>query len=100
MHEEVAVLYEGNIQDKGKDTDEDGEEELCVTGYNTKNNDDNIVQNTAELFHDSADEVIPTDDSIVTNKVDIKTGSDSKRKAESGHNRTEDGKKQRSHDQK
>ena len=31
-HEEVAASDEGNIQDKGKYTDEDAEEELCVTG--------------------------------------------------------------------
>ena len=90
---------EENIQDKGKDTDEDGEEELCVTGRNTENNG-NIVQNTAYLFHDSNNEVISTNDSIVTDRVDIKTGSDSKWKAESGDDTTQDGKKQRSHDQK
>ena len=72
-----------------------------MTGHNAKNNNDNIVQNTAELFYGSDDEVVSTDDSIVTvtDKVDIKTGADSKRKAESGYDKIEDGKKERSQEQ-
>ena len=35
-HEEISTLNEGNIQDKGKDTDEDNEEELGVTEDDTK----------------------------------------------------------------
>ena len=98
-HGEIMALDEGNIQDKGKDTDEDNEEELGVTGDNTKNDDDDIGQNNSELFDDSNNGVISTYDSIVTgSNFDIKMSSDSKRKAESGDDKTEDGKKQRSYE--
>ena len=106
-HEEIATSDEGYIQDKGKDTNEEKEEELGVTGDNTNHDDDgknieenDIVENNSEEFDGSDDGMISTNDSIVTGRnVSIKTGSDCKRKAESGDDKTEDGKKQRNHDQ-
>ena len=89
--EEVAASGVGNKRDVGKVTDEDVEEELRET------NDDNIPQNTADVFHDSDGGEISTSDNIVTEKGDVKTGSDNKRKAENGDDNTEDGKKQRGH---
>ena len=61
---------------------------------------DDIGQKNSELFDDSDDELISTNDSIVAGRnIDIKMGSGSKRKAESGDDETEDGKKQRSDNQ-
>ena len=62
-------------------------------------NDDNIPQNTADLFHDSDSDELSTSDNIVRDKGDIKMGSDNTRKAENGNGSTEDRKKQRGHDE-
>ena len=84
-HEETVTSDEEYIEDKGKDTNEDN-------GDNTKNDNDDIGQNNSELFNDSNDGVISTNDSIVLGRnVDIGTGPDCKRKAESGDGKTEDG---------
>ena len=50
-----------------------------------------------DLFHGSAGDGLSTSDSIVTDKGNIKTGYNNKRKAENGDGKTEGGKKQRGH---
>ena len=58
-------------------------------------------QDKSEKLDSSDGGMISTNGSIMTVKnVDIKMGSDDKRKAESGDENTEDGKRQRNHDQK
>ena len=62
---------------------------------------DDIDQNSSEEFDNSNDGMVSTNDSIVMGENDdINMSSDGKRKAGSGYDSTEDGKKQRYQDQK
>ena len=91
--EEIVALSMRNKQYICKVTDKDAKEEHHET------NDDNIPQNPTDLFHDSNGDKLSTSDNILTNKGDIKTGSDNKRKAANGNDNTEDGKKKRGHNE-
>ena len=76
--EKVAASGLGYKQDIHKVTDDEVKGNLCET------NDDNITQITADLFHESDGDELSTSDNIGTNRSDIKTCSDRRRKPENG----------------
>ena len=63
-------------------------------GGHHESNDDEVCENTCDLFVDS-DSDESTVDNMVTDKGNTKTGSDNKRKAENDDDNTDDGKKQK-----
>ena len=87
--EEVAG---SSVQKKGyvcKVTDEDGE------AAHDETNDENVLRDPTDLFHDSDEDDLSTGDNMVMDKNNIETGSDNKRKAENDDDHTDGGKKQK-----
>ena len=94
---EMATSDKENMEDEVKETEDDEEQEVSITENDTNNDDDEFIANQ-DIIHDNSDddEVTSDNDGIIRSEnVDIRTNSYGKRKAGSGHENPEEGKKQK-----